>query len=82
MPVLKHLSLITGKSLIDTPDDETDITAIRGRALSYQLINGSEGGIAYTWSSIALQKAFIDGATPLPIVLCEERAPGQMLIRK
>jgi len=58
------------------------MTITRGRALSYQLINGTEGGIAYTWSSIALQQAFINGDMPLPIVLCEERAPGETLIRK
>jgi hypothetical protein len=58
------------------------MTITRGRALSYQLINATEGGIAYTWSSIALQQAFINGDMPLPIVLCEERAPGEMLIRK
>jgi lysophospholipase len=48
----------------------------RGRALSYQLINATEGGIAYTWSSMALQTDFLDGDMPMPIAVAAERAPG------
>jgi len=52
----------------------------RGRSLSYQLVNATEGGPAYTWSSIALQSDFIDGNMPMPIVIADERAPGETLI--
>lgn len=53
---------------------------IRGRALSYQLINATDGGPAYTWSSIALQSDFMDGNVPLPILVADGRAPGEKVI--
>ncbi|KAJ5825636.1 hypothetical protein N7474_002774 [Penicillium riverlandense] len=56
------------------------ITDYWGRALSYQLINATEGGISYTWSSIALSKAFQNGSMPMPIVIADGRAPGEILI--
>jgi lysophospholipase len=58
------------------------LTTPRGRSLSYQLINASEGGIAYTWSSIALSPDFMAGTMPLPIVIADERPPGQTIIRQ
>jgi lysophospholipase len=54
--------------------------AVRGRALAYQLINSTEGGVGYTWSSIALSKDFQHGGMPMPIVVADGRAPGQILI--
>lgn len=48
----------------------------RARALSFQLINGTDGGISYTWSSMALQSDFLDGNMPMPIVTALERAPN------
>jgi lysophospholipase len=54
----------------------------RGRALSYQFVNATEGGPAFTWSSIALQQEFIDGKMPMPIVVADEREPDQLAIGK
>ncbi|KAJ5933590.1 lysophospholipase 2 [Penicillium verhagenii] len=58
----------------------TSITDYWGRALAYQLINATEGGISYTWSSIALSTDFQRGAMPMPIIVADGRAPGQVLI--
>src|ERR1700761_7096916 len=56
----------------------------RARALSYQLIEGPDGGIDYTFSSIALQPAFLTGDMPLPIITAVERPPDdrEQLLRK
>jgi lysophospholipase len=59
---------------------DTTITDLWGRALSFQLINATNGGPAYTWSSIALAENFQNGETPFPIILADERAPGEVLI--
>ncbi|KAF2426567.1 lysophospholipase [Tothia fuscella] len=59
---------------------ETSITDIWGRGLSFQLINATEGGPAYTWSSIALGEDFQNGDMPLPIVIANGRRPGETLI--
>lgn len=56
------------------------ITDYWGRALSYQLINATQGGPAYTWSSIAETDEFKQGKTPLPLVVADSRAPGEILI--
>jgi lysophospholipase len=53
---------------------------IRGRSLSYQLINATEGGVSYTWSSIALSKDFQAGTMPMPLVIADGRAPGEILV--
>lgn len=58
----------------------TSITDYWGRALSYQLVNASEGGPSYTFSSIARQEFFTNGDTPLPILVADGRAPGEILI--
>lgn len=52
----------------------------RGRALSFQLINDTDGGVSYTWSSIAQTPSFQDANTPMPIIIADERAPGEVLI--
>lgn len=52
----------------------------RGRALSFQLVNASEGGPSYTWSSIALFDDFANGKIPMPLVVADGRAPGETLI--
>jgi lysophospholipase len=52
----------------------------RGRALSYQLINASSGGLGYTWSSIALSEDFQNGNMPLPLVVSDGRNPGELLV--
>ena len=59
---------------------DTSLTDIWGRALSYQLINASEGGPAYTWSSIGISQPFLNGDTPYPIIIADSRAPGEKLI--
>jgi len=61
---------------------DLDADIYRGRALSYQFVNTIDGGPAYTWSSIALQPEFMDGQMPMPIVVADERAPGQLAIGK
>jgi lysophospholipase len=58
----------------------TSITDYWGRALSYQLVNASDGGPAYTWSSIQLQDSFANADSPMPIVITDARAPGELLI--
>ena len=59
---------------------ETTITDIWGRALSFQLINATDGGPAYTWSSIASSQGFENAETPFPVIIADERAPGEILI--
>ncbi|THX50880.1 hypothetical protein D6C86_00308 [Aureobasidium pullulans] len=74
------------KDIYDTVQDkndagyETTITDYWGRALSYQLINASMGGPAYTFSSIADDENFIAGNTPMPIFVADGRARGQLVI--
>lgn len=58
----------------------TSLTDLWGRGLSYQLINATNGGPAYTWSSIALTDGFRDASMPFPIVIADGRAPGETLI--
>ncbi|KAE9968722.1 hypothetical protein EG327_010947 [Venturia inaequalis] len=58
----------------------TTITDYWGRALSYQLINATAGGPGYTWSSISQTSAFTDGNVPMPIIVADGRAPGEVLI--
>ncbi|KAG9527870.1 lysophospholipase Plb2, partial [Aureobasidium melanogenum] len=72
--------------LYDTVQDkkdagyETSITDYWGRALSYQLINASMGGPAYTFSSIADSDQFRAGDTPMPILVTDGRARGELVI--
>ena len=61
-------------------DFHITLTDIWGRALSYQLIDAPKGGPAYTWSSIALTQNFQNGETPFPVIIADERAPGEVLI--
>ncbi len=58
----------------------TSITDYWGRALSYQLVNASDGGPGYTWSSIQLQETFANAESPMPILVTDGRAPGEVLI--
>ncbi|KAF2804556.1 uncharacterized protein BDZ99DRAFT_451627 [Mytilinidion resinicola] len=58
----------------------TSLTDYWGRALSFQLVNATDGGPAYTWSSIANDTEFAAGNTPLPILVADGRAPGEILI--
>lgn len=58
----------------------TTITDYWGRALSYQIINATAGGPAYTFSSIAQQDWFQRGDFPLPLIVADNRAPGEQLV--
>ncbi|EXJ65372.1 lysophospholipase [Cladophialophora yegresii CBS 114405] len=59
---------------------DTSLTDLWGRALSYQLINATGGGAAYTWSSIGISQPFISADTPYPIIIADSRAPDERLI--
>ncbi|GAB7337946.1 hypothetical protein MBLNU457_4326t1 [Dothideomycetes sp. NU457] len=59
---------------------ETTITDYWGRALSYQLVNATNGGPAYTFSSIAEQDFYTSGSVPMPILVSDGRKPGQLLV--
>ena len=67
---------VQGKSV----DYNTTITDYWGRALSFQLINATDGGPSYTWSSIALEENFSSGDIPMPILVADSRAPGEQLV--
>ncbi|KAF1982132.1 lysophospholipase Plb1 [Aulographum hederae CBS 113979] len=56
------------------------ITDYWGRALAFQLVNATEGGPAYTWSSIQTDPAFSQANAPMPILVADGRAPGEQLI--
>ncbi|KAI2931093.1 hypothetical protein CBS147320_2886 [Aspergillus niger] len=58
----------------------TSFTDYWGRALSYQLINATDGGPGYTWSSIALTQDFKNGNMPMPLLVADGRNPGETLI--
>ncbi|ROV93345.1 hypothetical protein VSDG_06883 [Cytospora chrysosperma] len=59
---------------------EGSITDYWGRALSYQLINATDGGPSYTFSSIALDENLISGSIPMPILVADGRAPGTTIV--
>lgn len=59
---------------------DTSITDYWGRALSFQLVNASKGGPDYTWSSTAREDFFTSGQSPMPILVADGRAPGELLI--
>ncbi|KAG7292473.1 hypothetical protein NEMBOFW57_002508 [Staphylotrichum longicolle] len=59
---------------------ETSITDYWGRALSYQLINATDGGPSYTFSSIADDDDFSNARAPFPILVADGRAPGEKII--
>ena len=58
----------------------TSFTDYWGRALSYQLINATDGGPEYTWSSIALVDDFQKGKMPLPILVADGRNPNEVVV--
>jgi lysophospholipase len=72
--------------IADQVDDKRDagygvsITDYWGRALSYQLINDLDGGPSYTFSSIAEADHFTSADTPMPILVADERHPGEKVI--
>jgi lysophospholipase len=58
----------------------TSLTDYYGRGLSFQLINASNGAPAYTFSSIQDDNSFSNGEAPMPILVADERAPGDKII--
>ncbi|RAL62473.1 hypothetical protein DID88_005039 [Monilinia fructigena] len=56
-------------------DFNTSITDYWGRALSFQLVNATDGGPAYTFSSIALEENFANGDIPMPFLVADARSP-------
>lgn len=91
-PKAKHLQFLSTadywKDLLKAVDGKSDagfntsLTDYWGRALSYQFINDrtGNGGLSYTWSSIALTDPFRRGEMPLPILVADGRNPGELLI--
>ncbi|CAI4218757.1 unnamed protein product [Parascedosporium putredinis] len=59
---------------------DVSLTDYWGRAVSYQLLRGDEGGAAYTFSSIADAEDFKNGETPFPILVADGRAPDTKII--
>ncbi|KAK7745553.1 Lysophospholipase 1 [Cytospora paraplurivora] len=71
------------KDTVETKSDagfDISITDYWGRALSYQLINATDGGPAYTFSSFALAESLINGDTPMPILVTDGRQPGTTIV--
>lgn len=58
----------------------SSITDYYGRGLSFQLINASDGAPAYTFSSIQDDADFSAGNAPMPILVADERSPGDLII--
>jgi lysophospholipase len=59
---------------------DVSLTDVWGRALSFQLINATDGGPKYTFSSIAISQPFQDANSPFPILVADARAPGETFI--
>lgn len=59
---------------------QTSVTDYWGRALSYQLINDTDGGPAYTWSSFAQDQQLISGSIPMPMIVADGRDPGVAIV--
>ncbi|KAH6672509.1 lysophospholipase catalytic domain-containing protein [Halenospora varia] len=58
----------------------TSITDYWGRALSFQLVNATDGGPAYTFSSIADSDNFKNGQIPMPFLVADERSPNTAIV--
>ncbi|KAF2706412.1 hypothetical protein K504DRAFT_413326 [Pleomassaria siparia CBS 279.74] len=72
-------------SIVKTKEDapgpfNTSLTDYWGRALSFQLVAATDGGPGYTFSSIQDDDDFKNGNAPMPILLADERAPGEKII--
>ena len=76
------------KNLVDTVISKQDalsgfnvsLTDYWARALSFQFVNASDGGPAYTFSSIQDDDDFKNGNAPMPILVALERAPGETIL--
>lgn len=61
----------------------TSITDYWGRALSHHLLNDTvypDAGVATTWSDVVNVTNFQNAAYPYPIIVADQREPGQVLI--
>ena len=73
-------------TILDNTHDKSDagfnltITDYWGRALSFQLVNATDGGPDYTFSSIAAQDWLTNAETPLPFIVADGRRPGESLV--
>ena len=56
------------------------LTDYWGRALSYQLVNATDGGPAYTFSSISEMEDFMSGDIPMPLFVADSRSPNTVII--
>ena len=56
------------------------LTDYWGRALSFQLVNATKGGPAYTFSSIAEDPNFVSGSIPMPFLVSDSRQPGTKIV--
>jgi len=71
----------TVQSKVDARGEfNTSLTDYYGRGLSFQLINASDGAPAYTFSSIQDDTGFSNGNSPMPLLVADERAPGDTII--
>ncbi|KAF1997388.1 lysophospholipase [Amniculicola lignicola CBS 123094] len=59
---------------------DVTLTDYWGRALSFQLVNATDGGPAYTFSSIQDDPDFKNANAPMPFLVADERAPGEVAI--
>ncbi|KAJ3457714.1 hypothetical protein MRS44_014855 [Fusarium solani] len=59
---------------------ERSMTDYWGRMLSYQLINATNGGPGYTWSSLADDTLFSEGKAPMPILIADGRDPDETIV--
>lgn len=50
------------------------------RLSSFQLVDAPDGGPSYTLSSVAEQGWFTSGTVPLPLIVADGRAPGEVII--
>ncbi|KAK5162775.1 Lysophospholipase 1 [Saxophila tyrrhenica] len=75
-----YATLVSDTDNKDGAGFNVTITDYWGRALSFQLVNATDGGPEYTWSSIAEQGWFSDGSAPMPLLVADGRAPGQKIV--
>ncbi|KAJ3484957.1 hypothetical protein NLG97_g6925 [Lecanicillium saksenae] len=68
---------VEGKSKANYNVSATDYW---GRMLAYQMVNASNGGPGYTWSSIANDSDFSTGKAPMPILLANGRTSERTVI--
>ncbi|KAL5427462.1 hypothetical protein PMIN07_011130 [Paraphaeosphaeria minitans] len=58
----------------------TTITDLWGRGLSFQMLNATDGGPNYTFTSLLENRQFNSAQIPMPIIVAIERTPNQLLI--